>query len=298
MAFCPECGKSVVAEATRCAYCQHVLSAGKSAAARFDGTLLMSGRPGAKLEASDNAGSEVPDAVSPAGPAGRHGLGPEPSATSSAKSTLVGTGLYAPDPPRSPAAEQPSVAATAVTPANPSAGVAPKIAAAAATWMGQPSLAQSAASTSPGAALGETPAGSTPIGPPEIAEASAHEPRVAAALEAWADAARADTQPPDPLERPEAAQSAHGAARIELDEASARQHLSLSAEDGRAPRPRAGVAPPMAAQATPRLRFDEVSERQPRPDPLAERKWLWISAAAIAIACLGLALVLAAKLSH
>lgn len=270
MAFCPECGKSVGAGAAQCPYCQRELSAGKSAP--------------------------------PAGQPVRLAPNAEPTAPSPAKRTMLGTGVQAPGPSPAAAAAAMAVAATPVAPSGPEPRER-KIASADATLVGQPGFIRHEAMATTGAAPGEQPASSTSMGQEELAAATelAREPHAAAAaaLEASADdVARADTQPPDRLEEPQRPRPVHDASRTARDDADAREHIPLIAAEGRAATQLAGFAQPIAAGPAPRLRFDEPQERQPRRDALAEPKWLWIGAAAIAVACLALMIVLAVKLSR
>jgi hypothetical protein len=136
MAFCPECGKSAAAEATRCIHCGHEFApAEKAGPARFKGTMMMAAPVAAKPTAAAN--------VNAAAPAPAAGANPKPIVTPPAqtpqpatsprlnvKATMIGQGvgpLIAKPAQPAPTAAKP--AQTAQPAAKPSAQIVAKPAA-------------------------------------------------------------------------------------------------------------------------------------------------------------------------
>ncbi|HEX4354935.1 MAG TPA: zinc-ribbon domain-containing protein, partial [Polyangiales bacterium] len=99
MAFCPECGKSATAEATRCIHCGHELPVveKKAGGGRFKGTMMMA-QPVATAPASAaNANSAgftrdvTPMALAPEAQPTVAAAKPAPKAN--VKATMIGQGI-------------------------------------------------------------------------------------------------------------------------------------------------------------------------------------------------------------
>jgi hypothetical protein len=125
MAFCPECGKSAAAGATRCIHCNYEFPVAekKAAPGRFKGTMMMAAPAVAKPAAAANANTAAAaTAVTvPRGPV-RVAAEPQPPTAPrlNVKATMIGAGI-APVVAK-PAAAAPQIAASAAaTPASPAA---------------------------------------------------------------------------------------------------------------------------------------------------------------------------------
>ncbi|HET6337869.1 MAG TPA: zinc ribbon domain-containing protein [Polyangiales bacterium] len=348
MAFCPECGKSVTAEASKCASCGHELEAkpagAKTGPTRFKGTMLMATAPviakagpgpAADKPAADKAPAAAPVAVTPAaGPANQQAA-PAPTANAQAKSTMIGTGLgTAVGGPVANALKPAVAAAAAAKPAAPvaraaapnvggaapkstvlGAGVAPFAAAAAAH--AAPAAAAPIAASAAGAVaqvIAARPTGQAAAKPDDAKRNLAyaqtqHQGAFAAASQAALAAAgpaaavprtspnlapaaaeefdpHAETDPPDPLPPVNNATS-------ELRE----EDLEESRDPRYLPGDPMGPQTQPAAARAPMLRYDDSIPRFSRSGS-NEKKWLWIAAAVIVIACLGLVIVLASRMGH
>jgi hypothetical protein len=112
-------------------------------------------------------------------------------------------------------------------------------------------------------------------------------PQIAAAVPA-ADAfdPHAETDPPDPLESPSDA----------LDEAPDEESPPSPGPKYLPGDPMAPHTQPVAARA-PMLRYDDSIPKLSRVSG-QDKKWLWIAAGVIVVACLGLVFVLASRMSH
>ena len=133
MAFCPECGKAVTAEAASCAACGNALPNAKkaAAAARFNGTVMMAAPVSVKAVEPANVNAEVAakaaaaqassSAAVPAQARIAVGAGPAPAVHAAklpaAKATMLGAGI-APHAPAEPHAG-PSVRAVVDVPVSP-----------------------------------------------------------------------------------------------------------------------------------------------------------------------------------
>lgn len=119
MAFCPECGKAMAADATRCVYCGHEIENKAGAAGgRFKGTMMMATSPVAKASPAQAAPAQAAPAqavpVEPAKAAAPAAAAAQAPAKSAAKATMIGTGL-------GPIVAKPAAPATAQAERTPAA---------------------------------------------------------------------------------------------------------------------------------------------------------------------------------
>lgn len=362
MAFCPECGKPVTAEASNCASCGHELEAKpagpKTGAARFKGTMLMATAPVvAKPSAGTGAGADKPGAAkapaavpttaaAPAAPpANQQGAG-LPAGKPQAKSTIIGTGLAAAaggpanalsapkqgalagsaaaKPATAAAAPVARAAAPSVGGAGPRStvlgqGVTAPGAAAASAHVASPAAAPVAAAAAGAAAqaMAARPAEQAAPAKPDdskrniayaqtqhhgafaaasqaaLAAGPAVAPRTSpniAAAPAAADAfdAHAETDPPEPLER-----AGNVASEPEEEEISASRNPRYLPGDPMAPQPQSNTG----AQRAPMLRYDDSVAKLSRTRR-DDKKWVWVAAGVIMLACLALVFVLASRMGH
>jgi hypothetical protein len=351
MAFCPECGKSVTAEASKCASCGRALeakpAAAKSGAGRFKGTMMMTpasavAKPAAEKPAAETAAAApLTTATAPAAPP----TAAAPAVKSQAKATMIGTGLGAAAGGPAPNALKPATpgvltGAAAAKPAAPlpaapvaraaapnvggaapkstvlGAGIGPVAAAAAAH--AAPAAAAPIAASAAGAAAQAIAArpGQVPAAKPDeakrnlayaqtqhhgafVASSQAAKPAVAAAAvprtspdlspaRAAVDTfdAHAETDPPDPI--PPADNPTSELRESDLEPARDPKYLPGD--------PMGPQVQPVAARA-PMLRYDDSIPKFSRGGT-NEKKWLWITAGVIVVACLGLVFVLASRMGH
>ena len=124
MAFCPQCGKSVAEQASKCLACGHDLAT-RAKAARFKGTMMMTPgtaapvppRPAPPAAAAPNAGAAAKQP--PAAATAPAAAVPPPPPSKVSKATILGTG-GAGLPPPSKAASAPGASALNAPP--PAAG--------------------------------------------------------------------------------------------------------------------------------------------------------------------------------
>lgn len=182
MAFCPECGKPVTADAAMCASCGFELEAkpaggAKTGAARFKGTMLMATTPAVtpkkpkpNLETDATMTAQMPvveaatqagTATTPSGQAAPAGAAAA-AAKAQAKSTMIGTGLGAFGGSAGGGAK-PAGAATPAGGAS-AAGPAPSAGASAAAGSGAGAFGAAAASAS-GASAAQAVGGAPRVGP-------------------------------------------------------------------------------------------------------------------------------------
>jgi predicted RNA-binding Zn-ribbon protein involved in translation (DUF1610 family) len=127
MAFCPNCGKQVTEQASKCISCGKDLDP-KAKAARFKGTMMMSPAAGPAVAAPAGGNAKAPEAPKPA-PAPVAAVAPAPKAPTPGpskvmKATMLGTGGagLAPPPAKARAVTTPNAPAQAAPP--PAAGAA------------------------------------------------------------------------------------------------------------------------------------------------------------------------------
>src|SRR5689334_10171320 len=96
MAFCPNCGKQVTEQASKCLSCGHELEA-KAKSARFKGTMMMSPAAVATPQAPATASPEPPKPAPAPAPAAAPAAasparGPASASSKVMKATMLGTG--------------------------------------------------------------------------------------------------------------------------------------------------------------------------------------------------------------
>jgi hypothetical protein len=130
MAFCPECGKSVADEAATCTACGKALpSSKKSAAARFNGTVMMAAPVGVKVAQPANANAEQRAASATVQAAASGGMAAEAKLAAgggghagrlpAAKATMLGAGIAPARSVAEPAPHTPAVRAVVDVPVSP-----------------------------------------------------------------------------------------------------------------------------------------------------------------------------------
>jgi hypothetical protein len=255
MAFCPECGKPVTAEASKCASCGHALeakpAAAKAGAGRFKGTMMMSTASVATKSPADAAAPAIAapavvasPATAPATPAAS-----APGIKAQAKSTMIGTGIGA------------QAGAAAVRPANQGLPAKP-IAAAAANPAAPAPVARAAAPNAAGVSPKSTVLGAGIA--PVAAAAAAHAATPAAApIAASAAAAAAQASAARPVAQPAPATPADEPKRNLAFEQT--QHHGAFTPARAAP---VATAPRVAAAET----FDPHAETDPPPPDSPEPK--------------------------
>jgi hypothetical protein len=140
MAFCPECGKSAAAEATRCIHCGHELAPAENKAgpARFKGTMMMAAPVVAKPTEPANVNAAAPAPAPAANPAPivtppAQPAQPATSPRLNVKATMIGQGvgpLIAKPAQPAPTAAKPAQPAQIAQPAaKPAAQIVAKPAA-------------------------------------------------------------------------------------------------------------------------------------------------------------------------
>jgi hypothetical protein len=298
-----------------------------AASARFKGTMLMATSPVAKAADNPVAANPAPAAVAQA-PAATPAAAPAAAAApaplkAQAKSTIIGTGLGA-----GPVTAAGSTArAVAEKPASPAAVAMPNVAAAKpnATVLG------AAPPTAAAIAAHAAPAAAAPIAAAAAAAGAAVQARVAEPAPAKpADDKRnmafaatqhhgafAAAQPPATAQAVPRTSPNLGApvpadfdphAETDPPEAPPGGHLADAPEDSgdddsaattRDPRylPGDPMAPQPVAARAPMLRYDDSIPQISRRSG-DDKKWLWIAAGVIVVACLGLVIVLASRMGH